>query len=531
MTAIALPVSRYCPRCGADSDADRCPHDGTPTFVRATQDAGTGAFKEGEVIGGRYRVTGILGSGGFGAVFAAEHIATGQAAAVKVMSAEHGALPQDAIQRFQQEARVTSALNHPNTVRIYDFGQTENGVLFMAMERLRGPTLEARLEEAVAQGTALSEAETVNIGIQVLRSLTEAHAAGLVHRDLKPANLILAELVGEPSIVKVLDFGIARTHDSSLTAAGTALGTPHFMSPEQGLGLVPDGRADLYALGCILFACVVGEPPFDDPNPIAVLVQHQTDPLPDLRGRAKVPVSDAFIEVVRRATSKVREDRYANAPAMREALEAVLAARPTAEDEYGAPTLESNVITTHAVLAAQIGREPAVEPPAIVHAGPLPSRAPRAAVRPPDPPRVRPVLAPEPGSMPSAPGARPAPRARSASPARRQEPSPRAPEVRVAGKPTAPSSRVTMARPAPVMTPERARRAAATQSIVPTERRKRAPTLLFVALVLVGAAVTAFVLWATRDADGPIPAVPVAAPVPGSHESPRKAQLGTKPHE
>lgn len=339
--------------CGKEMAAELCPADGTPTFLRAVRQSGATSLAIGDLVGGRYRVKGILGQGGFGAVFAAEHVMTGQAAAVKVMVGDGEELDPDVVQRFLQEARITASLSHPNTVRIYDFGQTEAGVLFMAMEHLRGPTLDGRLKAAAAEGKALSEREAATIGIHVLRSLTEAHAAGLVHRDLKPANLILVQMIGEPQLVKVLDFGIARIHGSALTQAGTALGTPTYMSPEQARAEVPDGRSDLYALGCILFACVTGHPPFADSNPMAVLLAHQLTPLPDLRTQAKVAVSDAFIAVVQRATAKSAADRFSSAMAMREALEAVLAAPQVAPvDVAWQSTLEGDVVEASASAPA-----------------------------------------------------------------------------------------------------------------------------------------------------------------------------------
>ena len=341
----AAEATRYCPRCSQDTQSEHCPADGTPTFLHALRASGATTLHPGDVIGGRYRIQGILGQGGFGAVFAAEHLMTGQAAAVKVMVGDGAALDPDLVQRFLQEARVTASLSHPNTVRIYDFGQTDAGVLFMAMEQLIGPTLDGHLKDALDRGTALSELETATIGIQILRSLTEAHAAGLVHRDLKPGNLILVQMIGEAPVVKVLDFGIARIQGSELTQAGTAIGTPAYMSPEQGRGEVPDGRADLYSLGCILFACVTGAPPYTDENPLTVLLAHQMRPVPDLRALAKVPVSDAFVAFVERALAKKVSDRFGDAMAMREALEAVVASpRPTAADPVWAPTLEADIL-------------------------------------------------------------------------------------------------------------------------------------------------------------------------------------------
>lgn len=388
-TAGLTPGVRYCPRCSLDTQLSICPIDGTPTFTRSVLGTGRAAFGLGDIIGGRYRITGVLGVGGFGAVYDAEHVVTGQAAAVKVMVGEPGSMETEAVQRFLQEARVTASLNHPNTVRIYDFGQTEGGVLFMAMERLRGQTLSARMAEG-----PIPEAETLSIGIQTLRSLTEAHAAGLVHRDLKPANLMLADVVGEDTIVKVLDFGIARTHDSAITQTGIALGTPLYMSPEQGRGEPLDGRSDLYALGCILHACVCGKAPFEDANPMVVMLKHQLDPLPELAENAQTPVSQAFIDVVRVATAKVPEHRFPNAVTMREALEAAqanLRAHPQPP-----PHLSPNEQTIVTSLAMTTQRKPLTAPQnpesatlhldqTVVHQSvpfAMPQKAPTLAMRP-----------------------------------------------------------------------------------------------------------------------------------------------------
>ena len=369
MTTTAPAPARYCPRCSLETELELCPADGTPTFLRALQGAERETLTEGDVISGRYRIQGILGQGGFGAVFAAEHVMTGQAAAVKVMIGDAAGVEQDLVQRFLQEARITASLSHPNTVRIYDFGQTDSGILFMAMEQLRGPTLDARLKQAAADGGALSELEAATIGVQVLRSLTEAHAAGLVHRDLKPGNLILVQMIGEPPMVKVLDFGIARMQGSALTQAGTALGTPTYMSPEQGRGEVPDGRSDLYALGCILHTCVSGRPPFVENTPMAVLLAHQLKPMPAVRESAKVPLSDAFVAVIERATQKKAADRYPDAVAMREALEAAMALpRPKSADPVWAPTLEADVLVPD---AARTGAGPSIQAPTLEAAAPV----------------------------------------------------------------------------------------------------------------------------------------------------------------
>lgn len=341
--------TRYCPRCGRETHETVCDQDGSPTFLLGHAAPNAGSPDIGDVIADRYRIKGVLGRGGFGAVFAAEHLTTGQRVAIKVMIGGFASSP-ELLQRFLREAKVTASLSHPNTVRIYDFGQTRDGVVFMAMEHLRGPPLDAHLKTVHSAQTALSQSETVHIGIQVLRSLTEAHEAGLVHRDLKPGNLILVPMIDEPPMVKVLDFGIARAEDSELTQTGTALGTPLYMSPEQARGERPDGRSDLYSLGCILFACVSGQAPFEGDSAMSILLAHQLTPLPDLRTIARVPISDDFVACVQRATAKSVNDRFANALEMRKALEAVTPPTAVATSPHPGvsgfePTLEADVIS------------------------------------------------------------------------------------------------------------------------------------------------------------------------------------------
>jgi len=323
MVPVGSTTNRFCPQCGHDSPEVLCPHDETPTVVRVQLQASDLQFSPGQVVAGRYKLAEALGRGGFGAVYKARHLATSQELAIKFLAIDFEADGDDAVRRFFQEAKVTSHLRHPNTVRVYDFGQTESGALFMAMELLLGPTLERLLRDRQAAGTALSEAETCDIGISVLRSLAEAHGNDLVHRDLKPANIMLAEVKGEEPVVKVLDFGIARTRNSSLTGGGKSLGTPTYMAPEQCAGLDIDGRADLYALGVVLFRCMTGQLPFNAPDPLAIMYLHRYEPPPDPRTLAPGCVSEGLTEIVLRAMAKTPEERFADARAMRQALEVV----------------------------------------------------------------------------------------------------------------------------------------------------------------------------------------------------------------
>jgi serine/threonine-protein kinase len=268
-----------------------------------------------------------------GTVYSAVHLGTQQLVALKVLQPQAGSSGTETL-RFYREAQVTASLRHPNTVRVFDVGELDGGGgHFIAMELLRGPTLESVLSRG-----CLTQDDTIRMAIPVLRSLHEAHTNRLVHRDLKPSNIMLAETGDDEPSIKVLDFGIARSHESSLTETGTALGTPTFMSPEQGQGREIDGRSDLYSLGVLLFNCVVGQPPFVDDNPINIMLGHIMKPVPDLRVAAKTPVSDAFALCVAKALEKKPEDRFPDARSMRLALEEALGTRPGAENP---PTVES----------------------------------------------------------------------------------------------------------------------------------------------------------------------------------------------
>ena len=178
----------------------------------------------------------------------------------------------------------------------------------------------------------MDEATVLAVGMQILDSLDEAHAKGLVHRDLKPANLILQHHPDGELQVKVLDFGIARTIDSSLTAAGAAPGTPAYMSPEQCLGKVVHARSNLYSLEVVLYVAVTGQLPFADTDALKLMHKHVSQPVPDPRNLQDVVISQAFGEVLVRTLAKAPQDRFSSAVAMRAALEAVAHGRPLPQD-------------------------------------------------------------------------------------------------------------------------------------------------------------------------------------------------------
>jgi serine/threonine-protein kinase len=311
---------RLCPKCGKKTEEARCPDDGTATLVLAQNpDA---RLTEGTEVNGRYRIDKMIGQGGFGAVYKAKNLATDQDMAIKLLAVSLDSDDSDVIQRFFAEAQVTAALKHPNTIRVFDFGQTEGGALYIAMELLSGRPLNEELKLRNAAGEVLTEDEIITIGVQSLRSLAEAHAANLVHRDLKPHNIFLHEVEGDDPVVKVLDFGIAKRLGSNLTGTGKAFGTPTYMSPEQAQNKNVDRRSDIYSLGCVLYQCAAGQPPFDGDNPLAVLMAHVTQPPPDLRQVTRTPLSEGFIRTVHKALAKNPDERFATAMEMRQALEA-----------------------------------------------------------------------------------------------------------------------------------------------------------------------------------------------------------------
>ncbi len=279
----------------------------------------------GQVIDGRYRIEGVLGVGGLGVVYRAEHQGLRRFVALKVMHdifADHEELRK----RFEREARALSALDHPNIVAITDFGSFE-GAPYLAMQLIEGQSLSQRL--AAGPPTV---AEAIEITRQILDALIAAHARGVVHRDLKPGNVMLQTETDGPLRVRIVDFGLARiadpqtdvTADATLTKLGTVIGSPSYMAPEQTTASTADGRADLYALGIILYEMLVGRPPFVHEDKLDTVRSHLTAEVPppeSLRpGLTLTPELDAFLK---KALAKGRDERFASAEQMKRALEAL----------------------------------------------------------------------------------------------------------------------------------------------------------------------------------------------------------------
>ncbi|MBT8495332.1 MAG: protein kinase [Deltaproteobacteria bacterium] len=264
----------------------------------------------GRLIANRFKVTAKLGEGGMGAVYRAEQQPLGRGVALKVLKPELANTP-SLVKRFNAEAQAAAKLKHPNTVVLYDFGQADDGALFIAMEYVEGNSLRQLLGKG-----ALPVDQALYITEQVCSSLADAHRHGIVHRDLKPDNVMLTKLGKKDNIVKVLDFGIAKLRDDGrvtqdpMTQAGDLLGTPQYMAPEQIRGEKIDGRADVYALGCMLFEMVTSRLPFTGGTVMGILSKHlQDDPPTPSSVRSDLPIPPEIDRLILECLQKRPDSR------------------------------------------------------------------------------------------------------------------------------------------------------------------------------------------------------------------------------
>ncbi|MBP9084792.1 MAG: serine/threonine protein kinase [Kofleriaceae bacterium] len=263
----------------------------------------------GKVLDGRYEMIARIGEGGMGVVYKARQASIDRILALKMLNQQMAQDP-NWVQRFYNEAKACSRLQHPNTIRMYDFGQTADGRLFMTMEFLDGISLRAAINEG-----PLAPERVVKILIQCCASLAEAHSIGIIHRDIKPDNVFLLNMAGSPDYVKLLDFSVAKLLQeggNNHTQAGVVFGTPQYMSPEQGRGLPLDARSDLYALGVLAYEMLTGNVPFHDDNPMTVIQMHLRSEVPPM----PQSIPQSVQQLVRRALEKDANRRFQSAGEM-----------------------------------------------------------------------------------------------------------------------------------------------------------------------------------------------------------------------
>ncbi len=313
---IAAPY-KVCPTCKArcQTDAVFCATCGTD--VRDVASVKGDPYLDLE-IADKYLVKELIGEGAMGRVYVANQLTLDKPFAVKIL-APHLMNDEASHARFAAEAHNCASLNHPNVVSVVDYGRTGEGVTFIVMEFIKGITL----ERIITEQYPLARDRIVDLTLQILAALTEAHGLGILHRDLKPENILVQQLRTHGELAKVLDFGIAKLMDNpsgpGLTSQGMVCGTPEYMSPEQARGHTLDARSDLYAVGVILYQMLAGRPPFESESAVEILHKHlHEEPIPPSRLRGIPP--DPLEAVCLRALSKDANNRYGSAMEFREEL-------------------------------------------------------------------------------------------------------------------------------------------------------------------------------------------------------------------
>jgi len=315
----------HCTTCGRrySSDLELCPEDQTPLQADSTV-AGEAPVDPliGHTLDEKYRLESRLGIGGMGTVYRARHLLIDRPVAVKVLNPRF-VEDEAARTRFRREAKAAGRLQHTNAVTVTDFGQSQDGYVYLVMELLEGRTL----REVLAKEAPLDTARAVSLMLQVSAAVAAAHEAGIIHRDLKPANIFIVQHSDVPAVVKVLDFGIAKLAADSLdeedhktlTQVGAMIGTPRYMSPEQcdGVDLTP--AADVYSLGVILYEMLTGVVPFSGTSPLSIAIKH-TSETPRSPREFVSTIPSALEQVVLRTLEKKPEDRPANAAEFRKEL-------------------------------------------------------------------------------------------------------------------------------------------------------------------------------------------------------------------
>lgn len=289
------------------------------TYVAGIDDVGIDlAAKTASMIGkriaGKFEIISVLGSGGMSVVYKAKHLLLNREVALKLI--HPGQMNGKVIQRFQQEAKAATSLNHPNIATVREFGYDEKNGAYIAMDFVNGKSL----DEAIKEKGFLNSDRAKNIFLQVCEGLTHAHNAGVVHRDIKPANIILTTDENGKETAKIVDFGIAKLVDeenqANLTQTGEVFGTPNYMSPEQCLGKRADARSDIYSMGCVLFECLTGNPPFQADSSIQILMKHVNDQA----NLSKIKQHKYLASCIEGCLEKNPDDRWQTAADLKESI-------------------------------------------------------------------------------------------------------------------------------------------------------------------------------------------------------------------
>lgn len=281
--ARRLRFRNVCLQCNQQfpHDLEICPDDGK-ALTRLKEDSLVGT-----VFAGRYEITDLLGSGNMSSVYKAKHNVLGKTFAVKLMHS-HLATNTIAVKRFQQEARAVSLLAHPNLIAVHDFGFSTDGEPYLVMDLIEGVSLDTLLVDK-----GLDQNRALNLCLQICSGMAHAHQKDIIHRDLKPSNIMICKDAEQAEQIKIIDFGLAKGIGSdcnqNLTQSGEVFGSPNYMSPEQCLGDPLDERSDVYALGCIIYECLTGYPPFDGDTIVDTLRMHIADAPPPLPRELSIP--------------------------------------------------------------------------------------------------------------------------------------------------------------------------------------------------------------------------------------------------
>jgi hypothetical protein len=326
---------KTCPVCGKEyaDDVRFCAADGSTLHAKSPT-----ADLVGQVVADRYHIIRKLGEGGMGAVYLGEHVKMGRKSAIKVMNPAMAGDP-DAISRFNREAANASRISHPNVCQIYDFGETPDGTIYLAMEFIEGVSLTAIIER---EG-ALPAARAAKILKQAADALASAHELGIVHRDLKPDNIMVVHGRDGADVVKVVDFGIAKAvagdeTGQKVTKTGLVVGTPEYMSPEQLSGDKLDGRSDIYSLGLVFYRMLTGVLPFQADSAQETMVKRLTDdPMPLAVARPDISFPPELQRVLDKALARLPTERYASAAQFGREAEAAVARLQVPQTRVGEP--------------------------------------------------------------------------------------------------------------------------------------------------------------------------------------------------